>query len=94
MFKSVFAKYVTALMVISTLGFVLLLIIVTSIVSRYSYQAKLELMDNAAKVTKTLLEESISDVYNSEFDRLAQDYENTHLNDILNMSNHLIKSSI
>lgn len=85
MFKSVFAKYVTALMVIITLGFALLLVIVTSIVSKYSYQAKLELMDNAAQVTKTLLEQSISDEHSSEFDRLAHDYENTHLNDILNI---------
>ena len=59
MFKSVFAKFVTAFMMIITLGFALLLIIVTSIVSNYSAKAKLEMMDNAAQVSKVLLEQSI-----------------------------------
>ena len=85
MFKSVFAKYVTAFMVIITLGFVLLLIIVTSIVSNYSSQAKLELMDNAAQVTKEILEQAIADEPMADFDSIVHTYEDTQLDDILNI---------
>ena len=85
MFKSVFAKYVTAFMTIITFGFVLLTIIVTSIVSNYSAQAKTELMDNAAQVTKVWLETAITDEENSDFEALVHSYENSLLTDLLNI---------
>ena len=50
MFKSVFAKYVTAFMTIITFGFAILLLVVTSIVSHYAAQAKIELLDHVAQV--------------------------------------------
>ena len=46
-------------MLIVTLGFAVLLITVTSIVGQYSGQAKTDLMDNAAKVTKLWVEKSL-----------------------------------
>ncbi|MBR2721928.1 MAG: HAMP domain-containing protein [Clostridia bacterium] len=59
MFKSVFAKYVTVFMTIITFGFVLLLLIVTSIVSHYSGQAKNELMDQVAQVMQGALSDDV-----------------------------------
>ncbi|MBQ2248836.1 MAG: hypothetical protein II326_01555, partial [Clostridia bacterium] len=56
MFKSVFAKYVTAFMTIITFGFAVLLLIMTAIVSRYSTQVKTELLDHVAQI----IEESVS----------------------------------
>lgn len=56
MFKSVFAKYVTAFMTIITAGFAVLLLVMTAIVSHYSTEVKTELLDHVAQV----IEESIS----------------------------------
>ena len=56
MFKSVFAKYVTAFMTIITFGFAVLLLVMTAIVSRYSVQVKTELLDHVAQI----IEESVS----------------------------------
>ena len=56
MFKSVFAKYVTAFMTIITFGFAVLLLVMTAIVSRYSMQVKTELLDHVAQI----IEESVS----------------------------------
>lgn len=61
MFKSVFAKYVTAFMVIITLGFTLLLVIVTSVVGIYSAESKAKLMENTTDMTKIFLEEKVKD---------------------------------
>lgn len=56
MFKSVFAKYVTVFMTIMTLGFVILLLIVTSTVSYYSTDAKTDLMNQVASILREDLE--------------------------------------
>lgn len=85
MFKSVFAKYVTAFMVIITLGFAVLLLIVTSIISNYSAQAKTELMDNAVQVTKNCLESEIDDNRTLDFETLVLEAESEHLDDLLNV---------
>lgn len=61
MFKSVFAKYVTVFMVIITLGFALLLMIVTSIVNNYSATVKRDVMENAAGATRVALEATVYD---------------------------------
>ena len=50
MFKSVFAKYVTAFMVIITFGFALLLLIVTSIANNFAEQNKQMAFRNSAYV--------------------------------------------
>ncbi len=67
MFKSVFAKYVTAFMAIITLGFVTLLLIVTSIVSHYSAQAKAEIMEQVVLVMQEQLEQACEDVASDAF---------------------------
>ncbi len=61
MFKSVFAKYVTAFMTIITFGFVVLLLIVTSIISHHSGVAKVELMDQVAQVMQGALSDDVQD---------------------------------
>ncbi len=59
MFKSVFAKYVTAFMTILTCGFIIILLIVTSIVSHYSGVAKTDFMNQVAEVMRgTLADEA------------------------------------
>ncbi len=85
MFKSVFAKYVTAFMVIITLGFAVLLLIVTSIVSNYSAQAKTELMDNAVQVTKVSLESAIADDDALDFKTLVLNGDRNRLDELLNI---------
>lgn len=56
MFKSVFAKYVTAFMTIITFGFTVLLLVMTAIISHYSTQVKTEMLDHVAQV----IEKSVS----------------------------------
>ena len=70
MFKSVFAKYVTVFMVIITLGFALLLLIVTSIVNNYSATVKRDVMENAAGATRVALEATVYDSQPQDFSRL------------------------
>lgn len=84
MFKSVFAKYVTAFMMIVTLGFAMLLVIVTSIVSNYSAQAKNEIMDNAAQVTKVWLESAMADDETETFESLVSS-ENRQFASLMNI---------
>ena len=72
-------------MVIITLGFAVLLLIVTSIVSNYSAQAKTELMDNAVQVTKNCLESEIDDHATLDFKTLVLEAESDHLDDLLDV---------
>ena len=85
MFKSVFAKYVTAFMVILTLGFALLLIIVTSIVVNYSVQAKNELMDNAAQATRGWVETALVQNDEKSFSEIVDVEKNDRLCEFLNI---------
>ncbi len=59
MFKSVFAKYQAAFMTIITFGFVVLLVIVTTLVGNYSVEAKESLMESTASLAETELEHII-----------------------------------
>ncbi len=68
MFKSIFAKYVTAFMTIITCGFVILLLVVTSIVSHYSSQTKVQMMEHTAKVMQDYLERKCEEMAPSEFE--------------------------
>ena len=56
MFKSVFAKYVTACMLIITVGFALLLLIVTGIVAGFSERNTSKMMESAAKIAATAIQ--------------------------------------
>ena len=56
MFKSVFAKYVTACMLIITVGFTLLLLIVTGIVAGFSERNTSKMMESTAKIASIAIE--------------------------------------
>lgn len=63
-------------MTIITLGFVILLLIVTSIVSNYSSQTKLQMMDHTAKVMQDYLVRACEETSPSEFeDAFSVDHE-------------------
>ncbi len=83
MFKSIFAKYVTALMVIVTLCFAILLLIVTSIVGNHSADTKKKLMSNAAEVTSLLLEEESAKEAPEAFAVLVERFGKDRLDDLL-----------
>ena len=72
MFKSIFAKYVTVFMLIITAGFLLLLLIVTSIVGNYSATVKENVMQNTAEATQVALEATVYDAKPSEFPKLLE----------------------
>ncbi len=72
MFKSIFAKYVTAFMVIITLGFTLLLLIVTSVVGNYSVKSKEKLMESTTDVTKFFLEDKVKDSLPEDFSGIME----------------------
>lgn len=83
MFKSVFAKYVTAFMVILTLGFAMLLVIVTSLVVSYSVQAKTELMENAAQTTRVWVETAVAENDDKTFAEIVDPAQSQRLNELL-----------
>ena len=55
-FKSVFAKYISAFMLIILLSFGMIIAIIASIISQYSEQAKADIMETAARSSATFLE--------------------------------------
>jgi len=73
MFKSVFAKYVTVFLTIITLGFAVLLLIVTSIVNNYSASVKRHALENAAGATRIALESSVYDAKPKDFQNMLND---------------------
>ena len=56
MFKSIFAKYVSAFMLIILSSFLVIIFIIASIISNYSTDAKSDVMENSAKATCTYIE--------------------------------------
>lgn len=66
MFKSVFAKYETAFMTIITLGFAMLLLVITSIVGNYAKNRHFDDMKNAARVGGAYVQ-MIADGENEDF---------------------------
>lgn len=56
MFKSVFAKYISAFMFIILLSFTVIIVVIASIIASYSEQAKTDIMETAAKSSATFLE--------------------------------------
>ena len=59
MFKSIFAKYVSAFTAIVLCSFLMIILIISAIVGNYSEKAKAELMDNAAHTTAKYIEEAL-----------------------------------
>ncbi len=57
MFKSIFAKYVLAFMLIILLSFVVIIVIISSIIGSYSEDAKSDIMENTARVSSTYVED-------------------------------------
>ena len=72
-------------MVILTLGFALLLIIVTSIVVNYSVQAKTELMDNAAQTTRVWVETALAQDEGKDFSEIVDPQQSGRLSELLNI---------
>jgi signal transduction histidine kinase len=56
MFKSIFAKYVSAFMLIILSSFLVIILIISSIISTYSADAKAQIMQNSANATSTYIE--------------------------------------
>lgn len=74
MFKSVFAKYVTAVMTIFVVGFALLLMIVTSIINTYIATSKEQEMKNAVKALRDCVDGVAAETSAENFaDRLLVD---------------------
>lgn len=61
MFKSVFAKYIAAFMMIILFSFALIIVVITAIITQYSEQAKTDIMETAARSSATFLESKLSE---------------------------------
>lgn len=83
MFKSIFAKYVTAFMVIIAGCFALLLLIVTSIVGNYSMQNKAAVMENSADLIRMFLEEKAEDCAPERFTQMLAETDAERLRAML-----------
>ena len=83
MFKSVFAKYETAFMTIITLGFALLLLVVTAIVGNYSSTMRNEQLQNAAETGRIFIETSVDDLDKADFTQTWQNYESDDIQRLL-----------
>ncbi len=59
MFKNLFAKYVVAFMAILLLSVLMILVVITSIITGYSEESKLDLMDNTVDSAEVYLEEQL-----------------------------------
>jgi signal transduction histidine kinase len=85
MFKSVFAKYVTAFMMIIMFGFAVLLLIVTSIVGNYAYMVRVERMDYALNVAQEYIENQLKSQESITNDDLIEIGQNETLSDMLSV---------
>lgn len=56
MFKSIFAKYVTAFMLIILSSFLVIIFIISSIIANYSTDEKMNIMENSANASSTYIE--------------------------------------
>ena len=70
-------------MVILTLGFAMLLVIVTSLVVSYSVQAKTELMENAAQTTRVWVETAVAENDDKTFAEIVDPAQSQRLNELL-----------
>ena len=67
MFKSVFAKYVTAVMIIFAVGFLVLLIVLTSIVSNTLSESKAEEMEDVSSAVAGYVQDAVGTVESGGF---------------------------
>jgi len=84
MFKSVFAKYITVFFLIITLGFALLLLIITLIVNNYSASVKQNVMENAAGAARVALESTVKDATPLEAEALLTTEGEENVRNLLN----------
>ena len=75
MFKSVFAKYISAFMCIILACFVLIIGIITAIVRNYSVSAKEDIMETAAKSSSTYLSSKLEATSATNLQHLVANYE-------------------
>ena len=72
MFKSVFAKYVTAVMTIFAIGFAILLFIATSIVNNYISRSKIREMNSTAGALQNVISHLAADCAPADFEEQFQ----------------------
>ena len=79
MFKSIFTKYITAFMVITLISFTLLAVIMSSMITNYSFEAKRQLIDATSLSTMQslrsfmqLTETDISELLSDNSDEIRQ----------------------
>ena len=89
MFKSVFAKYISAFMMIILLSFAIIIGIISAIIINYSEQAKTDIMETAAHSSATFLEEKLEGDDAPEIEMLVSN----EANDIQTMLSVLSSSS-
>ncbi len=77
MFKSVFAKYISAFMLTILCGFLIITLIISSVIGNYSESAKAEMMDTAAHSSAEYIEEKLdgSDSLSALLDREGGDID-------------------
>ena len=63
MFKSLFAKYITAFILIILISFSLIIGVISAIITQYSGQAKCELMETAAVSSVTFLQNKMQNLF-------------------------------
>lgn len=73
MFKSVFAKYITAFMLIIFVSFAMLTVITTVMVNDYSMDAKSELMSNSVSAAVEYVQSKLKSYEATDFDRFIND---------------------
>ena len=71
MFKSVFAKYISAFMFIILLSFTVIIVVIASIITSYSEQAKTDIMETAARSSAIFLEGKLEGDDAPELDKLV-----------------------
>ena len=75
MFKSVFAKYITAFMVIIIVSFAVLIGIISTVVNNYSVNAKADLVAQAAHTAAAYIEEKLQQTMGNDFVEFAAENE-------------------
>ena len=77
MFKSIFAKYVSAFMLIILFSFLVIIFIISSIISSYSTDAKSDIMENAARATSTYVSSLFGDSPSDGIEETVRESENS-----------------
>lgn len=89
MFKSVFAKYISAFMSIILLSFVMIIVIIAFIIGSYSEETKADMMENAARSSATYLEDKLASEEGSGLEPVLQN----HAEDVQAMLSVIVANS-